>query len=286
MRKKALKILFLIGTKQSIDEMQRIKEGLPYRGMLAVLSIRRSGGLALLWMEEVNLHIQTFTQNHIDALILNEPNTPWRLTSFYGWPEEQRKNESWHLLWDLHSRHLVPWLCLGDFNEILKSEEKQGGLQEPLNLMQAFRETLLHCGLVDLGFRGNMFTWNNGRPGGAFVQERLDKVCAIIEWRELFPCYRVTNIQASYLDHVPILVTTHNTMQPQRRKKIPCRYEEKWASHPSCEAIIQEAWSTEVRRGSPMAVLFERIKEMQVCLSGVEPWSFWKLKNIIKEETT
>lgn len=97
MRKKALKVLFLIGTKQSIDEMQRIKEGLPYRGMLAVLSIRRSGGLALLWMEEVNLHIQTFTQNHMDALILNEPNTPWKLTSFYGWPEEQRKNESWHL---------------------------------------------------------------------------------------------------------------------------------------------------------------------------------------------
>ena len=28
--------------------------------------------------------------------------------------------------------------------------------------MQAFRAFLLHCGLVDLGFRGNMFTWNSG----------------------------------------------------------------------------------------------------------------------------
>ena len=87
-REKALKVLFLMETKQSMDEMQQIQEGLPYRCMLAISSIRRSSGLALLWMEEVDLHIQTFTLNHIDALILNDPNTPWRLASFYGWSKE------------------------------------------------------------------------------------------------------------------------------------------------------------------------------------------------------
>ena len=187
--------------------------------MLAVPSIRRNGGLALLWMEEVNLHIQTFTLHHIDALILNDPNTPWRLTGFYGWPEEQRKHESWKLLRHLHSQHSVPWVCVGDFNEILTSEEKQGGLPKSLNLMQDFRASLLHCGLVDLGFQGNIFTWNNGRHGEEFVQERLDRACATDGWRELFPYYRVTNIQASYSDHVPILITTQNTNQHGRRKK-------------------------------------------------------------------
>lgn len=162
--------------------------------MLAVSSIRRSDGLALLWMEEVDLHIQTFTLNHIDALILNDPNTPWRLTGFYGWPEEKRKNKSWKLLRHLHSWHSIPWLCLGNFNEILTSEEKQRGLQKPLNLMQAFRASLLHCGLVDLGFRGNMFTRNNGRHREVFVQELLVRACATTEWREMFPYCQVTNI--------------------------------------------------------------------------------------------
>ena len=87
-REKVLKVLFLMETKQSMDEMQHIQEGLPYRCMLAISSIRKSGGLALLWMEEVDLHVQTFTLNHIDALILNDPNIPWRLAGFYGWPEE------------------------------------------------------------------------------------------------------------------------------------------------------------------------------------------------------
>ena len=53
--------------------MKRIQVDLPYRCMFVVPSIQCSGGLALLWMEEIELHIQTFTLNHIDALIKDDP---------------------------------------------------------------------------------------------------------------------------------------------------------------------------------------------------------------------
>ena len=49
--------------------------------------------------------------------------------------------------------------------------------------MEAFRSTLLHCGLIDLGYQSNIFTWRNGRPGDAFVQERLDRAYATLDWR-------------------------------------------------------------------------------------------------------
>ena len=81
-------------TKRSVVEMRLIQADLPYRGMLAVPSVRRCGGLALLWMEEIELHVQTFTLNHIDALIMNDTNNPWRLTGFYGWPDEMMKHKS------------------------------------------------------------------------------------------------------------------------------------------------------------------------------------------------
>ena len=55
---KAPKILFLMETKQSLEEMKWIQNDLPYRCMFVVPSIQRSGGLALLWMEEIELHIQ------------------------------------------------------------------------------------------------------------------------------------------------------------------------------------------------------------------------------------
>ena len=54
--------------------------------------------------------------------------------------------------------------------KFLVSEEKQGRLPKAQHLMQEFRNELLHCGLIDLGFMGNRFTWNNGWEGDAYVQ--------------------------------------------------------------------------------------------------------------------
>ena len=134
-REKAPKVLFSMETKRIVEEMRWIQEDLPYRCMLAVPCTQCRGGLALLWKEEVNLHIQTYSPHHIDALILNNEQHPWRLTGFYGWPEDSRKKESWQLLRHLHTIFSVPWLCCGDFNEILTSSKKQGKLpkqQQPM----------------------------------------------------------------------------------------------------------------------------------------------------------
>ena len=107
-REKSPKVLFLMETKQSVEEMRRIQADLPYCCMLAIPREQRRGGLALLWKEDVKLHIQTYSPNHIDALILNGSDPPWRLTGFYGWLEEQRKREFWQLLKHMHTRFSVP----------------------------------------------------------------------------------------------------------------------------------------------------------------------------------
>ena len=72
--------------------------------------------------------------------------------------------------------------------------------------MVAFWHTLLQCGLADLGFRGYRFTWRNGRYGVAFVEERLDRFVATLEWRELFPKATVHQLAVAYSNHDPILV--------------------------------------------------------------------------------
>ena len=134
--------------------------------------------------------------------------------------------------------------------------------------MLNFREALLYCGLVDLGYQGNIFTWTNGRDD--LVQERLDRACATIEWRDKFAQVQVTHLEASYSDHSPILVTTHIWPHTTLRKKIPHRFEERWATHPDYENIIQVAWDSIVPNGSPMARLFEKIKR---CHFALVDWS-------------
>ncbi|KAK3221802.1 hypothetical protein Dsin_008827 [Dipteronia sinensis] len=93
---------------------------------------------------------------------------------FYGHPVAAKRYHSWTLLKRLKDISDLPWLCVGDFNEILYGFEKQGGLNRPKALMDGFRECVDVCGLEDLGFLGPAFSWSNKRSVG-HIQEIIDR---------------------------------------------------------------------------------------------------------------
>lgn len=61
---------------------------------------------------------------------------------------------SWDLLRELSEGCDLPWLVLGDFNEIMFSHEKQGGQIRDARNMEQFGNALEDCDLFDVGFRG------------------------------------------------------------------------------------------------------------------------------------
>lgn len=83
----------------------------------------------------------------------------WKFTSFYGDLDTASREKTWNLLRDLSQRQSLPWVCMGDFNEILKLEEKQGWLVRPERQMQGFRDALDFCRFKDLGCNGFPFSW-------------------------------------------------------------------------------------------------------------------------------
>lgn len=58
---------------------------------------------------------------------------------------------------------MLPWCIVGDFNDIISVEEKRGGQAHPRRLMEGFSEAISDCGLQDLGFTGDIFTWERSR---------------------------------------------------------------------------------------------------------------------------
>ena len=70
----------------------------------------------------------------------------------------------------------------GDFNEIVHLEEKLGWLEQDADQMRNFKECLNLCGLLDLGFVGQRFTWCNGRFGEQRTLISLDKIVANERW--------------------------------------------------------------------------------------------------------
>ncbi|KAL6219594.1 hypothetical protein ACLB2K_007353 [Fragaria x ananassa] len=73
--------------------------------------IRRAGGLCLLWKEEVEVEVQSYSESNIDVVIgaATDPNR-WRFTGLYGQPKVENRHLSWSLLRTLSLHGNLPWV--------------------------------------------------------------------------------------------------------------------------------------------------------------------------------
>ncbi|CAB4271874.1 unnamed protein product [Prunus armeniaca] len=102
----------------------------------------------------------------------------------------------------------LPWLCGGDFNEILWSFEKKGGFEQPSNRPCYLHNFMKKAGLIDLGYQGSSFTWRAHRQNGIFVQERLDRVLGNLPWQESWPSTSISHHPAIGSDNNPLVLET------------------------------------------------------------------------------
>ena len=87
-----------------------------------------SGGLVLMWRTGNIVRLKSKNKSHIDVLVSNDElaGGEWCFTGFYGEPRREHRKESWYLMRFLRSVTNLPWLCAGDFNEVLTQEELFG----------------------------------------------------------------------------------------------------------------------------------------------------------------
>ncbi|XP_019262022.1 PREDICTED: uncharacterized protein LOC109239885 [Nicotiana attenuata] len=109
------------------------------------------------------------------------------LTLVYAKCDAIERIELWNSLYAMASDMNVPWLVGGDFNVIWDEEEKFGGLPVHINEIDDFRHCINTCNLFDLGFKGSIFTWWNGRAEEDCIFKRLDRCLANSEFQQTFP---------------------------------------------------------------------------------------------------
>jgi hypothetical protein len=148
--------------------MRRLHHRLGLKGFVSFSSSGLSGGLALYWHEQIIVEVQIINERFIDAYVRDSPNAPqWRITCVYGEPPVEDRHLMWDTLRNLKTLSDLPWLVVGDFNEALWQEEHMSCTPRAIPQMEAFREVLLNCELIDLGFSGVPYTYDNKRQGRA-----------------------------------------------------------------------------------------------------------------------
>ena len=162
-------VVFLAETLTDDARLEVIQRSIGFDHRWVVPRVGRGGGLVLYWKVSINLMVEDSDRYYIDAMIDKNKENEWRLMGFYGEPNTARRHEAWDKLRALNSQQEKPWLCFGDFNEIIKQDEKLRGSRRPHNQMQQFREVIDECGFMDVGFEGSKYTWSKHFGNGISI---------------------------------------------------------------------------------------------------------------------
>ena len=259
------KVVFLMETRLELKNIESLRVKLGTQSSMGVKRIGTGGGLALLWRDEVHIVVHSHSIAHIDITIRIRGYRDWHFTSFYGNPETSKRDDSWILLRRLQRNDDLPWLVMGDFNELLDRSEKTGRLDRHWYQIESFRRALSDYALADMGFQGNKFTWWNGRYGTDCVYERLDRGCCTTDWKILFPNAQIRHVPFSNSDHAA-LVLNLNLLLPRNNTPFKrFKFENVWLQMDSCEEVIQAAW-TQPQSGHLMYQVCQRIKSCRMAL--------------------
>lgn len=130
-----------------------------------------------------------------------------------------------------------------DFNEILLLSEKRGGNSRPYAQMLAFNDALNDCGLPDISYIGDPFTWCNKISGPDRVLAFLDRFLCSSNWHLTFPTAEVVHLSYLGSDHMPILLrlskeTHHRWINASKR----FTFEHKWLLEEDFTHFFKQSW--------------------------------------------
>ncbi|KAF7148704.1 hypothetical protein RHSIM_Rhsim03G0167500 [Rhododendron simsii] len=261
-------------TKNNKVKLETIRRNLKFDSGTYVEPEGLSGGLALWWNKEVELDVELATKNFMHVIVSDKSvSSCWATTFIYGCPTRAGRALVWEDIRRIARSERLPWLCMGDFNQVLRGEDKMGGVMPSQNQISSFHEMISECGLIDLEFKGPKFTWRNNRSADSLIMERIDMAFANAQWRELNGQAMVFVEAAVGSDHNPLIL---DTAVPLNRVGKPFRFESFWVTDGECKEVVSTAWS----QACEGTVMNRVCKKLRKCKEELKDWSRQKFGNL------
>ncbi|XP_058742529.1 uncharacterized protein LOC131615027 [Vicia villosa] len=166
-------------------------------------SVGAAGGMVILWRRGALSLNYSFLGKGFVGININWKGVGYNLVNVYAACNRAKRLLTWDLLLSKkRSRGGEEWCVVGDFNEVLRREERIGeGVNRFTKGMEEFRCFVEQMDLVDLNCVGGKFTWfkHNGK-----AMSRLDRFLLskkLVEEWEIF-YQRIDKRDIS--DHAPI----------------------------------------------------------------------------------
>lgn len=236
------------------------------------------GGLCLLWNKKVNIYVSAYSSNHIQTRI----SIPFEVTDFnctfvYAPPIFQQRWSFQNVILVCQPTTDTPWVCIGDFNDILSQAEKEGLRPQQTSRIDLFRDLLNDTGLMDLDLKGNKFTWRSNPRNGFVTREKLDRVLANWAWHSNYPYALAIALPIITSDHAPIILQ----ITPKNKSGISFKYEAFWDDNDECKDVIQQGWAQGEESMDNWDTLLKKSKSCKRNLEKQHKQTFKKADEVI-----
>lgn len=138
-----------------------------------------SNKIWIFWKSSLNCNVYVSEDQMVTCKLMDTTNNKDLFISVvYAKSRSIGREDLWRYMRIFASTIDHPWAVCGDFNCILKEEEKMGGKPHKLRKSIPFFECLNDCGLSDMGYSGSNFSWCNERKEQDTIWKRLDRMLA------------------------------------------------------------------------------------------------------------
>ena len=134
-------MICLLETKQRDEKIKDVAYELGYSNYVTVPPQGMSGGIAMLWKNSVSVSIISLSANLVDTQV-EFNGISFYLSLVYGYPDPTQRNRLWETFKRLSTNRNIPWLTMGDFNEIKGNAKKRGGPRRPERFFEDFRRMI------------------------------------------------------------------------------------------------------------------------------------------------
>jgi reverse transcriptase-like protein/endonuclease/exonuclease/phosphatase family protein len=187
----------------------------------------------------------------------------------YGPNNREGRNSMYESLKEVLGSIGKPILLLGDFNEILHPQERQGQFRYEAS-MRDFVEWVEDLHFIDVPLLGIRFTW-----GRMESQSRIDRCLCNNEWFIRYPDMQLEGLKRSFSDHNPLLLSLK---KKENWGPKPFRAYDSWFLNPEFKKFLCREWENLPNMG-----LHNKLKALKAPLKTWSKEKFAEIDNKIEK---
>ncbi|XP_022889220.1 uncharacterized protein LOC111404680 [Olea europaea var. sylvestris] len=157
----------------------------------------------------------------------------------YGFHTLVNRRSLWNNIMEFNAQVSLPWMILGDYNNVLKFDENCNGADVTPYKIKDFENCCLHVGLTDVRSIGCYYTWTNNS-----VWTKIDRAMVNDIWVQNGACVDANFLPSKCLsDHSPCIVSIHDRVGGTKK---PFKFFNMWTKHENLRDLIQTCWNFNV----------------------------------------